>query len=155
LDEPAIAQLLQKLAEPGGFRITLNIVEPTRYWEQWTEVNLGLTVWGHRPLGTMALALGYTADEQGQPVAWNETHWVDEEFTTLLRQAERTLDVPTRREIMCQIEDIMQSRGPIGISYWRRLWNITRTEFRNVKAHPAGYDLFYDVWKDEGAAQSG
>jgi peptide/nickel transport system substrate-binding protein len=103
----------------------------------------------------MALALGYTAGEQGQPVAWNETHWVDEEFATLLRQAERTLDVPARQEIMCQIEDIMQSRGPIGISYWRRLWNITRTEFRNVKAHPAGYDLFYDVWKDEGAAQSG
>lgn len=155
LDEPAIAQLLQKLAEPGDFNITLNIIEPARYWEQWTEVNLGLTVWGHRPLGTMALALGYTADEQGRPVAWNETHWVDEEFTTLLRQAERTLDTAARQEIMCQIEEIMQSRGPIGISYWRKLWNITRAEFRNVKAHPTSYDLFYDVWKDEGGPQSG
>lgn len=147
LGEPKIARLLKKLAAEGGFEIELNIVEPARYWSQWTEVNLGLTVWGHRPLETMVLALAYTADEGGQPVAWNETHWVDDQFMKLLRQAERTLDVPQRRKIMCQIEDIMQERGPIGISYWRKTWNITRSEFKNVKAHPTGYDLFYDVWK--------
>jgi len=148
LGEPKIARLLQKLAAEGGFDIDLNIVEPARYWSQWTDVNLGLTVWGHRPLDTMVLALGYTADEQGRPVAWNETHWVDAEFTDLLRQAERTLEVEVRRQLMCQIEDLMQERGPIGISYWRKTWNITRLEFKNVKAHPTGYDLFYDVWKD-------
>jgi peptide/nickel transport system substrate-binding protein len=148
LGEPKIARLLQKLAAEGGFEIDLNIVEPARYWSQWTDVNLGLTVWGHRPLDTMVLALGYTADEQGRPVAWNETHWVDETFIDLLRQAERTLEVEVRRQIMCQIEDLMQERGPIGISYWRKTWNITRSEFKNVKAHPTGYDLFYDVWKD-------
>ncbi len=148
LGEPKIARLLKKLAIEGGFEIELNIVEPAKYWSQWTEVNLGLTVWGHRPLDTMVLALAYTADKNGTPVAWNETHWVDEEFTALLRQAERTLDVTKRREIMCQLEDIMQERGPIGISYWRKVWNSTRSEFKNVKAHPTGYDLLYDVWKD-------
>lgn len=148
LGEPKIARLLQKLAAAGGFEIELNIVEPARYWSEWTEVNLGLTVWGHRPLDTMVLTLAYTADENGQPVAWNETHWVDQEFMILLRQAERTLDIAQRRELMCRLEDIMQERGPIGISYWRKVWNITRAEFKNVKAHPTGYDLFYDVWKD-------
>lgn len=148
LGEAKIARLLQKLAAEGGFEIEVNVVEPARYWSQWTEVNLGLTVWGHRPLDTMALALAYTADANGQPVAWNETHWVDAEFIQLLRQAERTLDVEARREIMCQLETIMQERGPVGISYWRKIWNITRSEFKNVKAHPTGYDLFYDVWKD-------
>ncbi len=146
--EPAIAQALQELAAPGGFNIQLNIIEPARYWEQWTEVNLGITTWAHRSLGTMALALGYTANAAGQPVAWNETHWIDEEFNTLLRQAERTLDVEMRRDIMCQIEDLMQERGPIGISYWRKSWMIIRSEFRNVKPHPTGYDLFYDLWKE-------
>ena len=148
LGEQKIARLLQKLAAPGGFDIRLNIVEPARYWSEWTEVDLGLTVWGHRPLDTMVLALGYTADERGNPVAWNETHWVDAEFITLLRQAERTLDVDQRREIMCRLEIIMQERGPVGISYWRDIWTIVRAEFRNIKAHPTGYDLFYDVWKD-------
>lgn len=148
LGEAKIARLLQKLAAEGGFEIEINVVEPARYWSQWTEVNLGLTVWGHRPLDTMALALAYTADANGQPVAWNETHWIDAEFIQLLRQAEQTLDVEARREIMCQLETIMQERGPVGISYWRKIWNITRSEFKNIKAHPTGYDLFYDVWKD-------
>ena len=147
LGEQKIARVLQKLAAPGGFNIELTIVEPAKYWSQWTDVNLGLTVWGHRPLGTMVLALGYTADQNGNPVAWNETHWVDEEFTSLLRQAERALDVGERRQFMCQIETIMQERGPVGISYWRDIWTIVRSEFQSVKAHPTGYDLFYDVWK--------
>ena len=147
LGEQKIARVLQKLAAPGGFNIELTIVEPAKYWSQWTDVNLGLTVWGHRPLGTMVLALGYTADQNGNPVAWNETHWVDEEFTSLLRQAERTLDIGERRQFMCQIETIMQERGPVGISYWRDIWTIVRSEFQSVKAHPTGYDLFYDVWK--------
>lgn len=146
--EPVIAQALRELAAPGGFDIVLNIVEPARYRLEWTEVNFGITTWAHRPLGTMTLALAYTADASGRPVPWNETQWVDDTFTQLLRQAERTLDVAARRNTMCQIEDIMQERGPIGISYWRDGWTIMRSEFKNVKAHPTGYDLFYDVWKD-------
>lgn len=146
--EEDIAYVLKDLAAPGGFDIELNIVEPAKYWEQWTEVDLGITAWAHRPLGTMALALGYTSDENGVPVPWNETRWQDNEFDALLRRAEQTLNVETRREMMCQIEDIMQERGPIGVSYWRREWNITRAEFKNVKPHPTGYDLFYNVWKD-------
>ncbi len=146
--EPEIAQALQQLAEPGGFAITLDITEPGGYWDRWTEVPLGLTAWTHRPLDTMVLPLAYINDADGNPVPWNETRWSDEEFTTLLREAERTLDVEARREIMSKIEDIMQERGPIGNSYWNKVWNITRSEFQNVVAHPTDYDLLYEVWKD-------
>ena len=146
--EPEIAQALKEMAAPGGFDIQLDITEPSSYWERWTEVDLGITAWTHRPLATMVLALAYTTDKDGVPVPWNETRWVDAEFNQLLRQAERTLDVEARRQVMCQIEDIMQERGPIGIPFWRRVWNITRTEFQNVRAHPTSYDLLYDVWKN-------
>ena len=146
--EPEIAQALKEMAAPGGFDIQLDIMEPSSYWERWSEVDLGITAWTHRPLATMVLALAYTADKDGVPVPWNETRWVDAEFNQLLRQAERTLDVEERRQVMCQIEDIMQQRGPIGIPFWRRVWNITRTEFQNVRAHPTSYDLLYDVWKN-------
>ena len=114
LSEPEIAQALKELAAPGGFDITLDITEPGGYWDRWTEVDLGITSWTHRPLGTMVLSLGYTADQDGNPVPWNESRWVDEEFTELLREAEKTLDVAARREIMSDLEDIMQERGPIG-----------------------------------------
>lgn len=150
-EETRIAHMLKALAAPGGFNISLNLITPTKYWEQWTELDFGITSWGHRPLGTMALALAYTADEAGNPVPWNETHWVDQPFITRLRQAERTLDVEERRQLMCQLEAIMQERGPIGLSYWAKNWTIIRSEFKNVRANPEGYDLFYDVWKDSGS----
>ena len=146
--EPEIAQALKEMAAPAGFNIELDIVEPSNYWERWTEVNLGITSWTHRPLGTMVLTLAYTADKKGNPVPWNETRWIDDEFNTLLREAERSLNVDTRRAVMCRLEEIMQNRGPIAISFWRRVWNITRAEFKNMRSHPTSYDLFYDVWKD-------
>lgn len=142
-NEPEIAQALKELALPGGFDIQLDITEPDGYWDRWTEVPLGITSWTHRPLGTMVLPLAYIAEAIG---AWNETRWSDEEFETLLRQAEATLDVEARREIMCQIQTIMQERGPIGNSYWKNVWNITHERFQGIEAHPTAYDFFYEVW---------
>jgi peptide/nickel transport system substrate-binding protein len=146
--EPEIAQALKELAAPGGFDITLDITEPGGYWDRWTEVDLGITAWTHRPLDTMVLPLAYIADSDGNPVPWNETRWVDDEFTTLLRQAERTLDVEVRRGLMCQLQGIMQERGPIANSYWNNVWTITRAEFKGIQGHPTSYDLLYEVWKD-------
>jgi len=143
--EPEIAQALKELAAPGGFDIALDITEPGGYWDRWTEVDLGITAWTHRPLATMVLPLAYTEEAIGN---WNETRWTDDEFATLLRQAEGTLDVDARRELMCNIEQIMQDRGPIGNSYWKSVWNITRTEFQNMEAHPTSYYLLNEVWKD-------
>lgn len=146
--EPEIAQAYKEMAAPGGFDVQLDITEPNGYWDRWTEVNFGITTWGHRSLGTMVLSLAYTADEQGVHAPWNETRWTDEEFADLLRQAEATLDVEARRELMSRIEDIMQERGPIGNSYWRNTWAVARSEFQNVSAHPANFDFLSEVWKD-------
>ncbi len=142
-NEPEIAQALKEQALPAGFDIELDITEPDGYWDRWTEVPLGITSWTHRPLGTMVLPLAYIAEAIG---AWNETRWSDEEFETLLRQAEATLDVEARREIMCQIQTIMQERGPIGNSYWKNVWNITHERFQGIEAHPTAYDFFYEVY---------
>jgi peptide/nickel transport system substrate-binding protein len=142
--EPEIAQALREMAEPAGFNITLDITEPSGYWDRWTEVDFGITAWTHRPLDTMVLPLAYTEEAIGN---WNETRWTDEEFEELLREAEATLDVEARRELMSQIEDIMQERGPIANPYWKRVWNITRNEFQNMEAHPTSYYLLYEVWK--------
>lgn len=147
--EPEIAQAFKEQAAAGGFDITLDITEPGGYWDRWTEVDLGITAWTHRPLGTMVLPLAYIADEEGTPVPWNETRWVDEEFTAKLREAEATLDVEARRAVMSDLEDIMQERGGIGNSYWRRIWNISVDAVKDLPAHPTAYDFLNAAWKDE------
>ncbi|MBW7882789.1 MAG: hypothetical protein H3C34_09145, partial [Caldilineaceae bacterium] len=148
--EPEIAQTLKEMAEPGGFDISLDITEPNGYWDRWTEVDLGITAWAHRPLDTMVLPLAYIADSDGNPVPWNETRWADAEFAEKLREAEKTLDIEQRRTIMAEIEDIMQERGPIGNSYWRRVWKISSDRLMDSPAHPTEYDLLYSSWKRQG-----
>jgi peptide/nickel transport system substrate-binding protein len=148
LEEPEYAQALKEMAAPGGFDINLDITEPGGYWDRWTEVDLGMTSWTHRSLGTQVLRLGYTSNPDGTPVEWNETRWVDKEFEGLLTEAEATLDLEARRALMCKIEDIFMERGPIGIAYWKQVWNIIPKKFHNIDAHPTEYDLLHEAWKE-------
>jgi peptide/nickel transport system substrate-binding protein len=97
----------------------------------------------------MVMNLAYTADADGNPVAWNESHWVDEEFSELLSQANSTLDVEARREIFCKLEDIQIERGSVGIAYFSNIWRITNKAVKNMPIHPMQYDIFTDVWLDE------
>ncbi len=143
------AEVLKEDAAPAGFNIEINTMPTSAYWDIWTETDLGITPWTHRPLGTMVLSLAYICDEEGQPVPWNETRWCDEEFTALLKEAEGTLDVEERREMMCKLEDIQWERGSIGIPFWRNAWAIMHKKVQNIKAHPTNYDLFNEVWLKE------
>lgn len=145
--EPEIAQALKEMAAPAGFDIELDITDPAGYWDRWTEVPFGITPWAHRPLSTMVLSMAYTMNADGSPVPWNETHWSDEEFSTLLGEAEMTLDVEERRKIISDIEDVMEKRGPIGNSYWRNVWVVINDQFEDVEVDPSGYDLFRKAWK--------
>ncbi len=142
------AEVLKQDAAPAGFRINIQTMPTSQYWEKWTEVDLGITPWTHRPLGTMVMNLAYTADAEGKPVAWNETRWVDEEFSKLLKEANGTIDVEARRKIFCKLEDIQQQRGSIGVAWWRNVWMVSRKSVKDVMAHPNLYMLFNRVWLD-------
>jgi peptide/nickel transport system substrate-binding protein len=150
-DVVSYGETLKQDAEAGGFRITLNTMPNSQYWDLWTEVDLGLTPWTHRPLGTMVLELAYICDENGEPVPWNETRWCDEEFSELLAQANGTPEVEARREIMEKLELIQQDRGSIGNAYWFTTWIIMNSKFQNVHPHPTDYHLWTDLWYDPEA----
>jgi peptide/nickel transport system substrate-binding protein len=144
--EPEIAQALKQTALPGGFDIQLDITEAGGYWDRWTEVDLGITSWTHRAIATMVLPLAYTKEAIG---AWNETRWYDDEFTVLLREAEKQLDVEERRKTMCKMEDIMQERGPVAISYWVKILEITSKKVHGMKAHPTHmHTTLRSMWMD-------
>jgi peptide/nickel transport system substrate-binding protein len=143
------AEVLKEDAAPAGLRINIQTMPTSQYWEKWTEVDLGITPWTHRPLGTMVLNLAYIADDKGKPVPWNETRWVDQEFSQLLEQANGTLDVDERRKIFCKLEDIQMSRGPIGIAWWRNVWMVMRNSVQGAGGHPTLYMLFNKVWLKE------
>lgn len=143
------AEILKQDAGQAGFRINIKPVPNSQYWEKWTEVPLGITTWSHRPLGTMVLTLGYSADKEGKPVAWNETRWVDKEFNELLTKANGTLDVEERHKIFCQLEKIQEERGSIGNPFWMNVWTFSRKRINDLVTHPALYLLFDRVWVND------
>ena len=98
----------------AGIRVKINVMPSTQYWEVWTKVPFGFTTWAHRPLGVMSLALAYRTG-----VPWNESKYSNPEFDRLLTEAEGTLDVDARRELMAQLEKILQDDGPIVQPVWR------------------------------------
>jgi len=118
------------------------------YWDLWKETAVGITTWAHRPLAVMLLPLAYINDSSGEPVAWNETRWHDEEFATLLQEAQGTADVEARRALMADIQRIQQERGSIGVAYFVNRWATYNPGFQGVVAHPTDYNLYREVWYD-------
>jgi peptide/nickel transport system substrate-binding protein len=140
------AEVLKEDAREGGFDISIKPMPASQYWEKWTEVALGITPWTHRPLGTMVLNLAYVAGPDGKPVAWNESRWVDPEFSELLNQANGILDAKERRNVFCKLEKIQQERGSICIAYWMNTWLCLNKRVMGVEAHPTLYMQFNNGW---------
>lgn len=94
----------------------------------------------------MVLNLAYIVDDAGKPVPWNETRWSDPEFSKLLKEANGILNVDERRKIFCKLEDIQQSRGSIGIPFWRNAWYIMGKKVQNVTPVPPIYMTLNEAW---------
>ena len=84
---------------------------------------------------------GVKASEEGKPVAWNESHWVDEEFHKLLEKANSTLDVEERRKMFCKLEDIQMERGTIGLPVWTNWWTITPIYVHGLNPRPVHLEM--------------
>ncbi|QPC44441.1 ABC transporter substrate-binding protein [Kaustia mangrovi] len=118
----------------AGIRVKINVLPSSKYWEVWTKVPFGFTSWVHRPLGFMALSLAYRSG-----VPWNETNYANEEFDALLTKAEGILDIDERREVLAELEEIMQEDGPIAQPLWRSLYVAYDNKVKGFQMHPTRY----------------
>ena len=82
----------------------------------------------------MRLALGHRSG-----VPWNEPHFNDVEFDTLLTKAEGTLDIEERQEILGQMQMIMQERGPMTQPLWRSTFAFYDQSVVGFRLHPTSY----------------
>ena len=114
------------------------------YWDQWMDVDFGITSWTHRPSAVMTLELAYRSGAD-----WNETHWSDKEFDDLLTQAEGTLDVPKRREIVAKLQTIMQERGPVAIPRWNSQLLAMSKDVKGLRAAVHDHLMAYETWIDK------
>jgi peptide/nickel transport system substrate-binding protein len=117
-----------------GVNVKLNVMPGAQYWDVWTKVPFGATVWYHRPLGSMLIALAYRTG-----VPWNESSYSNKELDEVLGQVEGTLDIDKRRDLMLRIEQIMHEDGPIAQPLWTNNFSFYDKKVQGVVMHPTNY----------------
>lgn len=117
-----------------GIKVKLNVMPGAAYWDVWTKVPFGCTIWYHRPLGLMVLNLGYRS---GAP--WNESGYSNPEFDKLLIEAGGILDIDKRRQVMGKLETIMHEDGPIVQPLWRDNFTFFADKVQGFQMHPSSY----------------
>jgi peptide/nickel transport system substrate-binding protein len=84
-----------------------------------------------RPLAGQVYSLAYRSG-----VSWNETGFSNPEFDSLLDQALALPDPDNRRELMAQMETILQDSGVIVQPYWRSIYRHMTPDVRGLAMHP-------------------
>ncbi|WP_119459049.1 ABC transporter substrate-binding protein [Rhodospirillaceae bacterium SYSU D60014] len=138
--QPISVQAMVEQWEDAGIRVKINTMPGAQYWDVWTKVPFGYTIWYHRPLGVMTLGLGYRSG-----VPWNESGYSNAEFDRLLTEAEGILDVDKRREVIARLEEIMQEDGPIVQPIWRSIFTFYDKRVKGFQMHPSNYIFGQDL----------
>lgn len=122
----------------AGFNIKRTVLPGSTFWNDWAKYPFSSTNWNHRPLGTQILALAYKSGE-----AWNESGFANEEFDTLLAEANSIADVDKRRVVMGKIQRIMIDEGVTIQPYWRTISRHHKDTLTGVDMHIAYLPQIY------------
>ena len=130
----AQAQAAAEQWKKVGIRVKLNVMPGAEYWDVWTKVPFGSTIWYHRPLAMMIMGLGYRTG-----VPWNESGYSNPKFDEILSKAEGTLEMDARRDMIGQLEQIMHEDGPIAQPLFRNNFTFYDKRVLGASIHPSNY----------------
>lgn len=142
--EPTACQAMVQQWAEAGIRVKLTVLPSAQYWDVWTQVPFGFTVWTHRPLGIMVLGLAYRTG-----VPWNESDYANPKFDELLTKAEGIVDIEARRAVVKEIETLMQEDGPIVQPLWRQSYQPFDKQLKGYQPHPTEYYFCENMWWDK------
>ncbi len=128
----------------AGIKIKRTVLPGSTFWNDWTKYPYSMTIWYMRPLGVQILALGYRTGE-----AWNESAFSDPTFDAKLKEALSISDVEKRREVMKDLETILQDSGVIIQPFWQKLYSHTAKNVRNYGVHQTFQMDLQKVWLEQ------
>ncbi|WP_343714116.1 ABC transporter substrate-binding protein [Inquilinus sp.] len=139
--EGQIGVVLSEMLKPAGINLKVNILPGGTYWDRWTKWPFSVTQWTTRPLGVQVLDVAYR-----KGAAWNESGYDNPEFEKLLNQAQGTIDVPKRKEIVKQIEKILQDDAISIIPFWLKIYTASTDKVQGFAYHFAREMYLDKVW---------
>jgi len=133
LNFESLAVALQQQWSEGCIDVNILMRESGVYYanNEWMEVDLGITGWGHRPVPQIYLNIMVAGD-----AVWNEAHFADAEVDELIAQASVTADTMARAEIYAQISTILAERGPYVIPWFSSLIGAASSIVEGLEMHP-------------------
>lgn len=127
----------------AGINIKRTIIPGSTFWNDWAKYPYSTTNWNGRPLGVQVLALAYRSGE-----AWNEAAYANPEFDAVLQKAMGISDPDSRREVMQEVEQILQDSGIIIQPYWRAIFRHTTAQVKGFDQHQS-FEFHVDkMWLD-------
>ncbi|RWH70616.1 ABC transporter substrate-binding protein [Mesorhizobium sp.] len=127
----------------AGIKVKRTVLPGSTFWNDWTKYPYSMTIWYMRPLGVQVLALGYRTGE-----AWNETAYSNPEFDAKLKEALSLIDVAKRKQVMKDVEAILQDSGVIIQPFWQKLYCHMNKKVKNYSMHQTYEMDFQNVWLD-------
>ncbi|MBX3566888.1 MAG: ABC transporter substrate-binding protein [Rhizobiaceae bacterium] len=128
----------------AGIKVKRTVLPGSTFWNDWTKYPYSMTIWYMRPLGVQILALGYRTGE-----AWNESAYSDATFDAKLKEALSLSDVEKRREVMKDLETILQDSGVIIQPFWQKLYSHSGTKVKNYGVHQTFQMDLQKVWLEQ------
>ncbi|MXY34685.1 MAG: ABC transporter substrate-binding protein, partial [Boseongicola sp. SB0664_bin_43] len=101
--------LMQEQAVGAG--IDINVIREPQdgYWSNvWTKVPFCACYWGGRPTEDWMFSQVYASD-----ASWNDTHWKNEQFDRLLKEARVELDHAKRAEMYGEMQRLVRDDGGV------------------------------------------
>jgi peptide/nickel transport system substrate-binding protein len=127
----------------AGLNVKRTVLPGATFWNNWLGYPFSATEWNMRPLGVQVYFLAYKTG-----VAWNETAFSDARFDELLAQALALPEPDDRRELMKEMEQILQDSGVIVQPYWRKTYRHMTAEVQGLVMHPTFEIHLERTWLD-------
>ncbi|MGX5803878.1 ABC transporter substrate-binding protein [Bradyrhizobium sp. Arg314] len=127
----------------AGIKVKRTVLPGSTFWNDWTKYPYSMTIWYMRPLGVQVLALGYRSGE-----AWNETAFSNPDFDAKLKEALSLADPAKRKDVMKDVEQILQDSGVIIQPFWQKLYCHMNKKVKNYSMHQTYEMDFQNVWLD-------
>jgi peptide/nickel transport system substrate-binding protein len=137
------ADVVAAQCREAGFKMKRTVIPGSSFWNDWTKYPFSTTEWNMRPLGVQVLALAYRSGE-----SWNETAYANPEFDEKLNAALAVADVEKRRELMKDVEMILQDSGILVQPFWRALYRHHQDYVKGLFMHQTFEIHLEGVWLD-------
>jgi peptide/nickel transport system substrate-binding protein len=135
-----MCSLFAEQARPAGLDIKVKQEPADGYWSDvWLKKPFCVVSWAARPTPDVMFSLAYKAGAD-----WNESHWENERFNTLLLQAKSELDEGLRAEMYAEMQSLCRDDGGTIVPFFRNRTSARRDNVMHTESIAA-------VWELDGA----